>query len=318
MNARDIRELLYHRLIPALPVPFTSERIIHHDSHVRMGEYLSDMPVGGVAVWAHTGRGLLLTEEERAEVLTHWRESLPNAVIIAGAGSREMAEHAKSLGADAILCHPPTHLRGQAGKSMSDHATAPREEAIIEYHHELEMTGLPLILFYLYEAAGGIDYSRNVLRGLFKFPNIIGIKIATLDSVMTFQDLARWIKSEYPDKLLFTGEDRFLGYSLMMGADAALVGMGAALTALQAEMMHAFYAQDFERFFYQSKFVDQFAMATFTDPMEGYISRMLYALSWLGIVSPEAIYDPWGPGLPEEEIEKVGDFLTALPTELKR
>ena len=310
MNPRDIKELLRHRLIPALPVPFTSNRIIHHDSHVRMAEYMSDMPIGGVAVWAHTGRGLLITEEERAEVLTHWRESLPNAVIIAGGGSRAMAEHAKSLGADAILCHPPKIVRDLAGQK--------RDEAVIEYHRELSMAGLPLLLFYLYEAAGGIDYSRNALRELFKLPNVIGIKIATLDSVMTFQELARWIKSEYPDKLLITGEDRFLGYSLMMGADAALVGMGAALTALQAEMMHAFYAQDFDRFLYQSKFVDQFAMATFTDPMEGYISRMLYALSWLGIVSPGAIYDPWGPELAEFDIQKVGNFLTALPTELKR
>ncbi|HEX5317431.1 MAG TPA: dihydrodipicolinate synthase family protein, partial [Candidatus Kapabacteria bacterium] len=63
MKEKDIADLLHHRLIPALPVPFTSERIIHHDSHVRMGEYMSAMPIGGVAVWAHTGRGLLLTEE---------------------------------------------------------------------------------------------------------------------------------------------------------------------------------------------------------------------------------------------------------------
>ena len=310
MNVRDIQEHLHHRLIPAMPVPFTSERIIHHESQVRMAQYMSDVPIGGVAVWAHTGRGLLLTEKERAEVLTHWRELLPDKIIIAGAGSREMTEQAKSLGADAILCHPPTHLRGQNA--------AQRDEAVVEYHHELSRAGLPLILFFLYEAAGGVDYSPHLLRKLLALPNVIGIKIATLDSVMTFQTLASFVKSEFPSKLLIGGEDRFLGYSLMMGADAALVGMGAALTALQAEMMHAFYAQDFETFLYQSKFVDQFAMATFTDPMEGYISRMLYALSWLGIVSPEAIYDSWGPGLPEEEIEKVGDFLTILPTELKR
>src|SRR5947207_623187 len=181
MKSRDIRGLLRHRLIPALPVPFTAERTIHHDSHVRMAEYMSDMPIGGVAVWAHTGRGLYLTEEERAEVLTHWRESLPNAAIIAGAGSREMADHAKSLGADAILSHAPTHLRGLPERE--------REEAILEYHREIARAGLPLILFYLYEAAGGIEYSSHLLEELFKLPHVLGIKIATLDSVMSFQDL---------------------------------------------------------------------------------------------------------------------------------
>jgi 4-hydroxy-tetrahydrodipicolinate synthase len=309
MKPRDVKSLLYQQLIPALPVPFTSERIIHHDSHVHMAEYMHEMPIGGVTVWAHTGRGLYLTEEERSAVLTHWRESLPHSIVIAGAGSSSVAEHAKSHGADAILCHPPTRFR-----DLPEHE---RDEAIIEYHSEFARTGLPLILFYLYEAAGGISYSSAVLDKLFKLPNVLGIKIATLDSVVTFQDLARTIKSEHPEKLIITGEDRFMGYSLMMGADAALVGMGAALTMLQSDMMHDFYAQKFESFHFRSQLVDRFAMTTFTEPMEGYIGRMLYALAWLGIVSPHAIFDPWGPELTEDDTSNIGDFLTSLPSELK-
>lgn len=310
MSISTIQERLHHTLIPALPVPFTCERIIHHDSHVRMAEYMADMPIGGVAVWAHTGRGMLLTEDERGTVLTHWRESLPHSIIIVGAGSRQMAEHAKALGADAILCHPPTSLRNLLDRE--------RDEAILEYHSELSSAGLPIILFYLYEAAGGISYSLDVLRKLFKLPNAIGIKIATLDSVMTFQNLALAIKSEFPDKLLITGEDRFLGYSFMMGADCALVGIGAALTALQGEMMKSFFTQDLDAFYYRSQFIDRFAMTTFTQPMEGYISRMLYTLGWLGIVSPEAVFDPWGPGLTEEDTSAIRTFLTTLSSELKR
>jgi 4-hydroxy-tetrahydrodipicolinate synthase len=289
---------------------------------------MKSMPIAGVAVWAHTGRGLYLSEGEREEVLMHWRESLPEGIVIAGAGcaaalsgdsaptdqeylsrARTIAEHAKSLGANAILCHPPTRFR-----NLSEHDA---EEAIIAYHEEISHVGLPLILFYLYEAAGGIKYSGRVLSELFKLPNVLGIKIATLDSVMTFQDLTRSIRSMHPEMLIITGEDRFLGYSLMAGADTALVGMGSALTALQAEMMNAYFAQDFGDFQYRSQWVDQFSMATFREPMEGYISRMLYALAWQGIVSREAVFDPWGPQLDESEIDAVGDFLTVLPTELK-
>ncbi len=327
MKSRDLIGELRHRLIPALPVPFTQERTIDLDSHIRMAEYIQDMPVPGVAVWAHTGRGLYLTEEERATVLTHWRESLPQSVIVAGAGcpssngeraksddeyiahARAMAEHARALGADAILCHPPTRFW--------DRPEREREEAILQYHSELAKAGLPLILFYLYEAAGGLSYSSRVISLLFNLPNVVGIKIATLDSVMTFQDLATSIKSEYPEKLLISGEDRFLGYSLMAGADSALVGMGSALTALQADMMKAYYTQAFDDFHYRSRYIDRFWMTTFMDPMEGYISRMLYALSWLGVVSSHAVYDPWGPTLSDSDIDRVGDFLTALPTELK-
>ena len=310
MTHHDVRNRLYHQLIAALPVPFTSERIIHHDSHVRMAEYMNNMRVGGVTVWAHTGRGLYLTEEKRSTVLTHWRESLPTSIIIAGAGSNIVAEHAQSLGADALLCHPPTRFR--------DLPERERDEAIIEYHSELARAGLPLILFYLYEAAGGISYSPIVLDTLLKLPSVIGIKIATLDSVMTFQSIARTIKSKYPDKLLITGEDRFLGYSLMMGADAALIGMGTALTGLQSQMICDFYDQNFASFHFHSQHIDRFAMVTFSQPMEGYIARMLYALSWLGIVSPNAAFDPWGPELKDEELANIGDFLTSLPAELKQ
>ena len=66
---------------------------------------------------------------------------------------------------------------------------------------------------------------------------MLGIKVATLDSVMTFQDVARLIRRQAPDKVLITGEDRFLGYSLMCGAEAALIGMGAACTTLQSRAL---------------------------------------------------------------------------------
>ncbi|MDP4200450.1 MAG: dihydrodipicolinate synthase family protein [Bacteroidota bacterium] len=325
----DIRGSLRHKLIPALPVPFTEERIIHHDSHARMADYMSEMPVAGVAVWAHTGRGLYLTEQERENVLTHWRESLPKGIIIAGAGcsaesngnhvfgddaymfrARNMALHAKELGADAILCYPPVRFR--------EMPMPQQEEAIVAYHREIAQAGLPIILFYLYEAAGGISYSPRVLRELFKLPDVIGIKMATLDSVMTFQAVAGQLKSEYPNQLLITGEDRFLGYSLMMGADAALVGMGGALAMLQSDMMKAYYMEDTQNFLYRSGWVDRFAMATFSSPIEGYISRMLYTLSWLDLVSREATHDPWGPELSDPEIDLVGDFMASLPIELKR
>ena len=44
--------------------------------------------------------------------------------------------------------------------------------------------GLPLILFYLYEAAGGVSYSPELLDELLTSPQVIGIKMATLDSVI--------------------------------------------------------------------------------------------------------------------------------------
>jgi len=133
---------------------------------------------------------------------------------------------------------------------------------------------------------------------------VIVIKVATLDSVMTFQRIAA-VMREHPDKLLITGEDRFLGYSLMMGARAALIGMGSALTDLQAQLLRAKANGDDRAFSRLAAQVDAFSQATFTEPMEGYIRRMLWALAADGVIPDDACDDPWGPALPASERETV-------------
>src|SRR5438445_471832 len=130
-----------------------------------------------------------------------------------------MARDAKAGGADALLAFP-------------------RAEDPVAYHQALGRE-LPVIAFYLYEAAGGVAYDNPTLHALLSLTAVVGIKVATLDSVMTFQRIAGLIR-EHHDKLLITGEDRLLGYSLTMGARAALVGMGAALTDGQVALLEAF------------------------------------------------------------------------------
>ena len=66
-------------------------------------------------------------------------------------------------------------------------------------------------------AAGGVAYDDATLHAILELPEVLGIKVATLDSVMTFQRIAALMRS-HPDKLLITGEDRFYGYSVMAGA----------------------------------------------------------------------------------------------------
>jgi 4-hydroxy-tetrahydrodipicolinate synthase len=136
--------------------------------------------------------------------------------------------------------------------------------------------------------------------------------MATLDSVMTYQDVASHIQSRHPDKLLITGEDRFLGYSLRRGAQAALIGMGALCADLQAELIDAHFAGKAERFLELSDLIDRLAEVLFIDPLEGYIGRILYALARLGVIPAEAANDPWGPALTNSELDNINTFLSAL------
>lgn len=266
-------------LIPALPVPFRG-REIADDALQAYADWMAGHQVAGVAVWAHTGRGRHLTRVQRRRVLAVWRAALPLSPIVAGATDVEMAADAKAGGANALLAFPRT------GDPVAYHEALGRE--------------LPVIAFHLYEAAGGVAYDNQTLHAILALPNVIGIKVATLDSVVTFQRIAGLMR-EHPDKLLITGEDRFLGYSLTMGARAALVGMAAALTDLQVALLESFRSGDFRRFVRLSGVCDRFAGATFAPPVEGYVRRMLWALAADGVIPDDACDDPWGPALPAAE-----------------
>jgi len=276
---------------------------------------MATQPINGVEVWAHTGRGLMLSDTTQSLVLGSWREALPDNLVIAGVGARDvtqpddgtartlqMAEKAARLGADALLIYPPTWLR--------EHPLG--DQLILAHHKRVAEIGLPLILFYLYEDAGGVTYRPNLLDELLSLPEVVAVKIATLDSVMTFQDVAHQIQSRHPEKLLLTGEDRFLGYSLMRGAQAALIGMGAVCTDLQVQLMNAHFSGDAQRFLALSKMIDRLAEVLFVQPMEGYIGRILVALAHLEIIPTDATNDPFGPQLSISEIEEIRSVVNSL------
>jgi 4-hydroxy-tetrahydrodipicolinate synthase len=266
-----------------VPVPFRGPTI-DFDAQRAYASWMARQPIAGVAVWAHTGRGPHLTDDQRRVVLEAWRAALPGKVIVAGANGPTMARDAKRGGADALLAFPT------------------QENAVV-YHDELSQE-LPVIAFYLHEAAGSVNYDDKTLHGILALPGVVGIKVATLDSVMTFQRIAA-VMRDHPDKLLMTGEDRFLGYSLIMGARAALIGMGAALTDVQAALLSAREKGDDRAFLRLSAQLDAFSQVTFTEPMEGYIRRMLWALAAEGVIPDDACDDPWGPPLPAAEREAV-------------
>ncbi|HYJ45899.1 MAG TPA: dihydrodipicolinate synthase family protein, partial [Pyrinomonadaceae bacterium] len=133
----EFRARLSGGLIAATPVPFDSRGKLHEGAHDSYLRYMARAEIAGVAVWAHTGRGLLLGAETRRRVLRDWRAALPEKVVVAGVGAPlgvtpaeatghtvEMAEAAAREGADALLVYPPTWLR--------EHPS--RDELIVSHH----------------------------------------------------------------------------------------------------------------------------------------------------------------------------------------
>jgi 4-hydroxy-tetrahydrodipicolinate synthase len=284
VTGEELRVRLEGGLVPAVPVPFRG-RMLDTDALAGYARWMAGQPVAGVAVNVHTGRGRHLPEQVRRQVLAVWRAALPDRLLIAGAWNAASAGEARELGADAVLAFAPG-----AGDPVAYHA---------------ELAGeLPVLAFHLYAAAGGAEYDDATLRTILELPGVVGIKVATLDSIMTFQRIAGLCRT-LPRTLLVTGEDRFLGYSLLLGARAALIGMGAALTDVQAALLRAKRAGDWPRFVQLCSVCDGFGAATFTPPMEGYVRRMLWAAAEDGAIPADACDDPWGPALPPAERDAV-------------
>jgi 4-hydroxy-tetrahydrodipicolinate synthase len=81
--------------------------------------------------------------------------------------------------------------------------------------------------------------------------------------------------------------------------------MAAALTDLQANLLDAFHTEALARFVRLSGVLDQFAVATFGQPVEGYVRRLLWALAADAVIPEDACDDPWGPALGPVERDAV-------------
>ena len=85
LTAEECARRLWHGLIPAVPVPMTADGQIDSAAQGKYIAYMSRQPIAGVALWAHTGRGLLLSRDQRLQVLRAWAQGLgADKLIIAG------------------------------------------------------------------------------------------------------------------------------------------------------------------------------------------------------------------------------------------
>lgn len=305
--------------VPAVLTPMTADRQLAAAALERYASAITAEPVGGVAVWAHTGRGPYLTVSERRRVIATFRDSTAVPLIAGVAPSvgddgdpveavLAVAAEAVAGGADALLVFPPRPFAERPD----------REAALLRLHERLAAEfGLPLMLFILHAAAGGYAYSPTLLRDLLALPDVMGVKIATLDSAMTCQDVTTLVREEFPDRLAITGEDRMFGPSLLWGAQAALVGIAAACVHLTTDLVSSWCGSgsggaERDGFVAASQLLDRFAAATFIQPIEGYVQRMLWAAEAEGIIPADAACDPFGPGVPAAEREHVQEVVRSL------
>jgi 4-hydroxy-tetrahydrodipicolinate synthase len=242
-------------------------------------------------VCAHTGRGPYLDAETRDLVIRHAVDT--GVPVIVGVGGRP-GEHTDDVAAQATRAA----AQGAAGVLVF-----PVDGDAVAHHDAVwRAAGLPMVAFDLYTR----PYPASTVAALLEHPGVAGIKVARLHDAIACQ--AALAAARRADRLAVTGEDRMFGPSLMWGAEAALVGLAAAAVPVTARVLRAFADKRYDEFAAASADLDRLAEVTFTEPMEGYVQRMLWIAAAEGRIPATHAGDPYGPALPDGDRDRVLDL----------
>lgn len=128
----------------------------------------------GLVPMGTTGESPTLSHDEHKRVVELCIEVADKRVpVIAGAGSNstaeaiELAEHAKSAGADAALVVTPYYNK-------------PTQEGLYRHFEALNAVGLPIIIYNI-PGRSVIDMSVETMARCAEMDNVIGVKDATAD-----------------------------------------------------------------------------------------------------------------------------------------
>jgi 4-hydroxy-tetrahydrodipicolinate synthase len=188
--------------------------------------------------------------------------TLPIVAGLGGPFTRQAVEQArdfKSAGAEAFLVFP-----------ISAYLSAPLNPQVpVRYHQAIAEVGLPLILFQLQPALGGVNYDQETLRALASIDGVVAIKEASFDA-RRFLDLVR-VLEELPRPItLLTGNDNFIFESFVLGAQGALIGFGAIMTREQVRMIEAWRTGHIDEAKELGRRVQRLADVVFAPPVGDY------------------------------------------------
>ena len=297
----------FEGLIPAIVTPMTPDYEVDEPSLRRYVQWLVDQGADALAVNADTGEGPHLWPHERRRVLEVVAEELNGQIpIVAGLGAMftaqavALANEAREAGASALLVFPIPAFQGKPLTAEVPYA----------YHAAVAEAGLPMIIFQLQPALGGIEFTPEIIERLASIELVGAIKEASFDALKYTATLRILERLERPIAML-TGNDNFVGESFVLGADGALIGFGTLATAQQAEMVQAFAAGDQAKGMEIWRQVLPLEDAVFASPVRNYRARTKAALHALGVIDHPTVRPPLLP-CSREELEPVFKHLNAL------
>jgi len=186
--------MLLSGIFPPITTPFYPDGEVYYKKIEANVERYSRTPVAGIVVQGSTGEAILLSDQERRDVLkTALAAAAPNKVMIAGTGiesaqeTLRLTEYAAKLGYDAAMVRTPHYYKKQMLPA----------NLLAFYRTVADRSALPIII-YNFPQATGYDIPAEVVIELANHPNIIAIKESSgnLDKVKTMVEGTRQVKRQ--------------------------------------------------------------------------------------------------------------------------
>jgi 4-hydroxy-2-oxoglutarate aldolase len=186
--------MLLSGIFPPITTPFYPDGEVYYKKIEANVERYSRTPVAGIVVQGSTGEAILLSDQERRDVMkTAIGAAAPNKVMIAGTGiesaheTLRLTEYAAELGYDAAMVRTPHYYKKQMHLP----------NLLAFYRTVADRSALPIII-YNFPQATGYDIPAEVVIELAGHPNIIAIKESSgnLDKVKTMVEGTRHVKRQ--------------------------------------------------------------------------------------------------------------------------
>ena len=169
--------MLLSGIFPPITTPFYADGAVYYKKLEANVERYSRTPVAGIVVLGSTGESILLSDEERREVLKTARAAAANQkVLIAGTGiesateTLRLTEYAADLGYDVAMVRTPHYYKNQMKPA----------NMLAFYRFVADRSPLPVII-YNFPQATGYDMPAELVVELAEHPNVIGIKESSGD-----------------------------------------------------------------------------------------------------------------------------------------
>ena len=287
-----MQEIDVRGIIPAIVTPMTNDGALDLPALRRYAGWLAEQGPVALAVNVDTGEGPHLTPDEKRQTLETVAEAVAGTCKVVGgvagpstAQGVANARAAREAGADALLVFPISAFLGQPLNP----------EVPYRYHAAIaEAVDLPLILFQLQPALGGVLFTTEILHRLITIPSVTAIKEASFDA-MRFLQVKASLASASRKITFLTGSDNFICESFILGAEGALLGFSTLGTREQVRMLDAVRRGDIAEARKLGDCLQPLADVIFAPPVTDYRSRTKEALKMLGILENTTVRAPLLP-----------------------